>query len=161
MYVEGEQTIPIGVEQLWHLLMDPEFLAVVIPGCGELEQIDDHRYKGVVSARLGPIESRFKTDFTLGGADFPNRFQLCIMGQGAGGFVTSDLQFDLIGRNDDSTLLQYRGETTVGGKLAAIGQRLIEAAARSMIKKGFDDLRGHVEQGIGVKSAQGSNSESN
>lgn len=145
MLTDGEQTVPVSRERLWDLLMDPTFLSAVIPGCGELEQLDAHRYKGVLSARIGPIESQFATDLTISDAEFPDRFRLNVMGQGAGSFVSSDVQIELIDHDDNVTRLLYRGKTSVGGRLAAIGQRLIETAAKNLVKKGFDDLRKRVE----------------
>lgn len=146
MIFEGEQYLPVSEKRLWHLLMDPGVLAVVIPGCSELEQTDAREYSGTISAKIGPIESRFETDFTISDIEFPNRFRLHVMGQGGAGFVTFDVQINLIGQDEESTLLRYSADADVGGRLAAVGQRLIKAAAGTMIKKGFNNLRSRVEE---------------
>ncbi len=144
MDLKGEQQLSGKPEQVFQLLQDPETLAAIMPGCDELVRIAEDEYEGTIKAKIGPISSVYKAKFKISEKDAPNSYNLNIDGQGPGGFVNGATRIELVG-NDDGTLLRYTGSANVGGKIASIGQRLVESGAKIIIKQGFKALKKEVE----------------
>ena len=148
MDLKGEQQLSGTPDQIWELLLDPETLAAIMPGCESLELIEEDHYKGEIKAKIGPVSSQYNSNFRISDKNPPESYSLHIEGQGPGGFVNGDVAI-LLTANEDGTLMTYEGTATVGGKIASIGQRLVEAGARLIIKQGFKALKKEVEDKIG------------
>ncbi len=147
MDLKGDQLLSGTPAQVYDLLQDPDVLAAVMPGCDTLNRIDDDTYEGVIKAKLGPISSTYKAKFTLSEKNPPNSYRLQINGQGPGGFVQGHTLISLT-EEADGTRLSYTGEATVGGKIASIGQRLVESGAKIIIKQGFKALKSEIESNL-------------
>ena len=147
MDLKGEQQLSGTPEQIYNLLQDPEILASIMPGCDELIMVGEDVYEGTIKAKLGPVSSRYKAKFKISDKNPPNGYSLHIDGQGPGGFVTGNTHIELSG-NDEGTLLKYTGTASVGGKIASIGQRLVESGAKIIIKQGFKALKKEVESKV-------------
>ena len=132
MDMSGEVRIPASQERVWAALNDPETLRQAIPGCEELTKISDTELEAAARAKIGPVSARFKGKVTLSDLQPPNGYTLSGEGTGgAAGFAKGAAQVSL--RPDgDGTILHYTVKATVGGKLAQIGQRMIDGAARQM-----------------------------
>ena len=118
-----------------------------MPGCDELVLVGDDEYEGTIKAKLGPVSSQYKAKFQITDQDPPNGYSLHIDGQGPGGFVRGETRIDLEA-NDEGTLLKYTGNASVGGKIASIGQRLVESGAKIIIKQGFKALKKEVDNRV-------------
>ncbi len=147
MDLKGEQQLSGTPDKVYDLLQDPEILAAIMPGCDELILVAENEYEGTIKARLGPISSTYKAKFKITDKDAPNSYNLHINGQGPGGFVTGTTRIQLTG-NDDGTKLSYTGTANIGGKIASIGQRLVEAGAKIIISQGFKALKKEVESKV-------------
>ncbi len=147
MDLKGEQQLSGTPEQIYNLLQDPEMLASIMPGCDELVLVGDDEYEGTIKAKLGPVSSQYKAKFQITDQDPPNGYSLHIDGQGPGGFVRGETRIDLEA-NDEGTLLKYTGNASVGGKIASIGQRLVESGAKIIIKQGFKALKKEVDNRV-------------
>ena len=147
MNLKGEQQLEGTPEQIWDLLQDPDTLASIMPGCEELVQEAEDQYKGVIKAKIGPVSSQYKASFKLEDKIPPSSYRLLLDGQGPGGFVKGDVKIELEG-NDEGTMLHYSGTATVGGKIASIGQRLVESGAKIIIKQGFKALKKEVSKKV-------------
>lgn len=147
MDLKGEQQLEGTPEQIWDLLQDPETLASIMPGCKELIQDGEDQYKGVIKAKIGPVSSTYNAGFKLKDKNPPNSYNLLVEGQGPGGFVNGDVKIELEG-NDEGTMLHYSGTAKVGGKIASIGQRLVESGAKIIIKQGFKALKKEVAKKV-------------
>ena len=147
MNLKGEEQLDGNPEQIWDLLQDPDTLASIMPGCEELTQTGEDEYNGVIKAKIGPVSSQYKAGFRIEDKMPPDSYRLLVDGQGPGGFVKGDVKIELQG-NDKGTMLQYSGTATVGGKIASIGQRLVESGAKIIIRQGFKALKKEVEKKV-------------
>jgi carbon monoxide dehydrogenase subunit G len=132
MTMSGEYHLPVSRETVWEKLNDAETLKACIPGCEQLDKTSDTEFQAVATAKVGPVKARFKGKVTLSDLDPPNGYK--ISGQGDGGvagFAKGGATVTLTPK-DGGTLLSYAVEAQIGGKLAQIGQRLINGAAKKM-----------------------------
>ncbi|MFK7846580.1 MAG: carbon monoxide dehydrogenase subunit G [Rhodothermales bacterium] len=147
MDLKGDQQLSGTPEQVYALLQDPEVLASIMPGCKELKRIAEDEYEGTIKARLGPISSQYKARFKISEKNPPHSYNLTIDGQGPGGFVNGNTRIELTS-NDLGTVLNYTGKATIGGKIASVGQRLVESGAKIIIGQGFKALKKEVENNL-------------
>jgi uncharacterized protein len=132
MDMSGEQTIPAARERVWAALNDPEILRQAIPGCESVEKTSDNEFIATVVAKVGPVKATFKGKVTLSDIDPPNGYTIQGEGQGgAAGFGKGGAKVSLQD-SGGGTVLRYTANASVGGKLAQIGSRLVDATARKM-----------------------------
>ncbi len=137
MELNGEYRIPASREQVWEALNDPEVLRASIPGCESLERMGENGFTATVTAKVGPVKAKFKGEVTLSDLDPPNGYTISGEGKGgAAGFARGGARISL---EDDGgeTILRYQVEANVGGKLAQLGSRLIDGAARKLSDEFF------------------------
>ena len=140
MDMSGEVRIPAPQARVWAALNDPETLRKAIPGCEELTKISDTELEASARAKIGPVSARFKGKVTLSDLSPPNGYTLTGEGTGgAAGFAKGQAKVAL-SPDGDGTLLRYDVKATVGGKLAQIGQRLIDGAAKKMADDFFEQF---------------------
>ncbi len=151
MKIEGSLTVGGTPEKLWDLLQDPEFLKEIMPGCKELKQTQEDHFTGIIEAKVGAISSRYTTKFSIYDKNRPNSYRLKVEGNGKGGFVNADTQV-VLEANQDGTVMKYDGEVNIGGTIARIGQRLIDAASKMLIGKGVNNLKEKIEERLQLKS---------
>ena len=132
MDMTGEQRIPADRETVWKALNDPEILKASIPGCQELIKQSDTDMTAVAVIKVGPISARFQGKVTLSDLDPPNGYR--ITGEGQGGVAGHAKGGALVRLTEEGgeTILHYDVSAQVGGRLAQLGGRMIDATARSM-----------------------------
>ncbi|UCH75682.1 MAG: carbon monoxide dehydrogenase subunit G [Rhodospirillales bacterium] len=136
MQMSGEYRIPAPRQAVWDALNDVEVLKQCIPGCEELVRNGEHAFDAKVVAKVGPVRAKFGGAVELSDIDPPNGYTISGQGQGgAAGFAKGGATVKLAEDGAD-TVLSYTVDATVGGKLAQIGSRLIDATA----KKFADDF---------------------
>ncbi len=137
MEMTGRYQIPAPREKVWAALNDPVVLKDCIPGCEELEKLSDTEMTATVKAKVGPVSATFKGSVTLTNLDPPNGYT--ISGEGKGGVAGFAKGGADVALADDNgmTLLTYTARAQVGGKLAQLGARLIDAAAKQMADQFF------------------------
>ncbi len=117
--------------------MTPTVLKACIPGCEEFERTDDQGFRAVAKIKVGPVSARFKGKVTLSNLDPPNGYTISGEGEGGiAGFAKGGAQVDLV-EKDGGTLLNYNVEAQIGGKLAQLGQRLINGTAKKLADEFF------------------------
>jgi carbon monoxide dehydrogenase subunit G len=132
MEMKGEQLVPASQQDVWNALNDPEMLKACIPGCEALERVADNEYMVLMVSRVGPVSAKFKGKLTLADVNPPRSYSLAFEGQGgAAGFAKGGAKVQLSSQ-ESFTKLSYEAKANVGGKLAQIGSRLIEAAAKKV-----------------------------
>ncbi len=137
MDMTGEFRIPAPRRKVWEALNDPEILRQSIPGCEEIEKVSPTELAAKVTAKVGPVKARFGGKVTLSDLDPPNGYKITGEGSGgAAGFAKGGATVRLAD-DGDGTRLTYVVEAHVGGKLAQIGSRLIDATARKMAEDFF------------------------
>lgn len=132
MDMSGEQIIPAPRDMVWAALNDPEILKQAIPGCEVIEKHSDTELSATVVAKVGPVKATFKGKVTLSDIDAPNGYTISGEGQGgAAGFGKGGAKVSLT-EVPEGTKLSYTANAQVGGKLAQIGARLVDGAAKKM-----------------------------
>lgn len=147
MKLDGTVALPADPEKVWTLLMDPVFLAEIMPGCKEMKQTGEDQFTGILEAKVGPIASQYTTKFSIREKQPPKSYRLQLDGSGKGGFVRADMLVTLHPGGAE-TIMSYNGDASIGGTIAKIGQRLVESAAKMIIEKGFKTLREKVAERV-------------
>ena len=144
MEMTGEQLIPASQRDTWNALNDPEMLKACIPGCEAIDLIAGTEYQVAMTARIGPVSAKFKGKLTLSDINAPHSYSIAFDGQGGvAGFGKGGAQVKLAPEGD-RTKLSYSVKATVGGKLAQIGSRLVDAAARKIADDFFNAFNDKV-----------------
>jgi carbon monoxide dehydrogenase subunit G len=132
MEMKGEQLIPAPQQTVWNGLNDPDTLKGCVPGCESITPTGDNEYQVLMVARVGPVSAKFKGKLTLSDIKPPHSYAISFEGQGgAAGFAKGGAQVQL-STQGLTTKLSYDVKASVGGKLAQIGSRLIDAAAKKV-----------------------------
>ncbi len=146
MDMTGERRIPAPRQIVWDALNDPVVLKASIPGCETLDRLSDTQMKATAAIKLGPISARFTGNVQLSDIDPPNSYTIGGEGQGGvAGFAKGGAKVSL---TDDGagTLLSYTVNAQVGGKIAQLGARLIDATAKQMADAFFDRFSKQVQE---------------
>jgi uncharacterized protein len=144
MTMSGECQLAAPRETVWAKLNDAETLKTCIPGCEQLDKLSDTEFQAVATTKIGPVKAKFKGKVTLSDLDPPNGYT--ISGQGDGGvagFAKGGATVKLSPK-DGGTLLTYAVEAQIGGKLAQLGQRLINGAAKKVADEFFQNFAAAV-----------------
>jgi len=152
MEMSGEVRVAAPREKVWDALNDPEILRQCITGAETVEKKGDNEFEAAVKAKVGPVSAKFKGQVTLTDIDPPKGYTISGQGSGgAAGFAKGSAKVALTEDGSD-TIVKYDVQATVGGKLAQIGQRLIDSTAKKMADEFFSNLRIAVagDQGEGM-----------
>ena len=142
MDMQGSRQLAITQQQAWDALNDPAVLKACIPGCDRVEPSGENQYAIGMAIKIGPVSAKFAGKITLADIVAPESYNINFEGQGgAAGFGKGNSAVKLV-PNDAGCELQYTVHASVGGKIAQLGQRLIDGVAKSMAEdffKRFDD----------------------
>jgi len=140
MEMTGEQLVPASQEETWNALNDPEVLKACVPGCESIERISGNDFQVLMVARVGPVSAKFKGKLSLSDIKPPTSYSISFEGQGgAAGFAKGSANVRL-SSEASSTRLSYDVKANVGGKLAQIGSRLVDGAARKVADDFFKNF---------------------
>ncbi len=143
MKLEGEHTFPVSREHLWLALNDAALLARVLPGCEPLQPVDTDpahpSWKAGITVAIGPVKGRFQGTLALSDLVAPTSYHLKLDGSGTAGFLRGEGGVELI-EAGGGTILRYVVDAQVGGKIASVGQRLVESSGRAVAKQGLEGL---------------------
>lgn len=147
MELAGEARIAAPRAKVWEALNDPAVLARCIDGVESLEADGENRFRGSLDAKVGPVRARFAGTVSLTEIDPPNRYVLVGEGKGGvAGFAKGSAEVRLDDTEDGGTLLSYTARSQVGGKLAQLGARLVEGAAKGYADSFFRNFKSIVEE---------------
>ena len=150
MEMTGEQLVPASQNDTWEALNDPKVLKECVPGCESIDPIAENQYQVLMVARVGPVSAKFKGKLTLSDIKAPDSYSIAFEGQGGpAGFAKGGAQVRLSSEKRNETRLSYNVKASVGGKLAQIGSRLVDAAA----KKVADDFFRNFNEKVGALHA--------
>ena len=144
MDMTGEYTIAAPREEVWKALNDEAVLKICIPGCEELDRTSDTTLTAKVVQKIGPVKARFDSAIELVDIVAPERYT--IQGEGQGGVAgfakgAATVTLEAVG---DETILRYEARAQIGGKLARLGSRLIDATAKKVANQFFDNFHRHL-----------------
>lgn len=139
MELTETHTLPVPQAVAWAALNDTEILRACIPGCESIEADGENAYNVAMTASVGPVKAKFRGRMHLVDIDAPNTYTIVFEGQGGtAGFGKGQAKVDLApGESAESTTLSYTANAQVGGKLAQIGSRLVDGAARKIAGEFF------------------------
>ena len=147
MTMSGEQQLAASRETVWAKLNDPAVLKACIPGCETLDVIGENEFAAVATNKIGPVKARFKGKVRLTDLDPPNGYKISGEGDGGiAGFAKGGAAVTLFD-HEGGTMLKYDVEAQIGGKLAQLGQRLINGAAKKMADDFFARFAEAVKAG--------------
>jgi carbon monoxide dehydrogenase subunit G len=145
MDMTGEHRINLPQALVWKALNDAEILKASIPGCEELVRESETSFKGRVAASVGPVRAKFSGEAVLSEIDAPNGYVITGNGSGgAAGMAKGSARVKLITAGD-ITILRYEAKAQVAGKLAQIGARLVDMAAKKMADEFFANFAGQLD----------------
>jgi carbon monoxide dehydrogenase subunit G len=151
MELQGERLIPAPRATTWTALNDPEFLKACIAGCESLERSGDDAFAALVAVKVGPVSARFKGNLKLLDIRPPSSYTLQFDGQGgAAGFGKGSADVALEDAEGSQTRLKYSARAQVGGKMAQIGSRLVDAAASKMAEDFFLAFETRLREQVGA-----------
>jgi len=155
MEMTGEQLIAAPQKVVWDALNNPQMLKTCVPGCESIEPSGDNEFQVLMVARVGPVSAKFKGKLTLSDIQPPSSYSLAFEGQGgAAGFAKGGAQVRLSPQGE-STRLAYDVKASVGGKLAQIGSRLVDAAAKKVAGDFFRNFNQKVGELHGKSNPPG------
>ena len=144
MKLTGEHRFAAPRDRVWQALLDPEVLAGTLPGFQRLERVGDHEYAGTLALGVGPVQGRFDGRVQLTDLQAPEAYRLQMSGRGTPGYVDGTGSVRLT-EDGDGTVMSYEIEVNVGGRIAGVGQRLLEMTGKSLSRQALDRLAHRIE----------------
>ena len=146
MRIDGEHRFEVARETLWQALLDPDVLAATLPGFQRLERVGEHEFAGALALGVGPVQGRFEGRVRLYDLVPPASYSLALEGEGTPGFVRGGGSLHLH-EQDGGTRLAYALDVDLGGRIAALGQRLLEMTARTLTRQALNNLERRLREG--------------
>ena len=146
MILSGTFTFEGPRERVWEILQDPAVLAKALPGTRTLTQVGEDRYEGVMKVSIGPVNAaEFAMNVELKDKVAPERFSMVIDGKGGVGFTKGTANIGLEEQAGPVTVMTYTSDVQVGGRIAAVGQRLLESVGKMMTRQALDALNNELK----------------
>ena len=139
MKISGSTLLAVPPDRAYIMMQDPEVLARAMPGCESLESIGPNEYRMKMKMAMASLSGAFEGKVRITDQQPPSSFKLTVEGSGKIGFMKGEGLLKL-SQAEGGTEVAYDGDVQVGGTMAAVGQRLIDATAKMMIKKFFEKL---------------------
>ena len=144
MHIEGSYEFESARELVWDALMDIEALGSIIPGSKGLQEIAANTYQSKLAVKVGPVSGKFESTFELAEVKPPASYKLIVAGRGPAGHVSGEGVIRLE-QTAGKTVMHYAGDAKIGGKIAAVGQRLLDIAAKQIARQSLKKLARQVE----------------
>src|SRR4030095_4336837 len=144
MTMTGEVQLPATRDVVWAKLNDPEVLKACIPGCEELNKTSDTEFQAVATTKIGPVKARFKGQVHLSDLDPPTGYKISGGGDAGVAVFAKGGATVALAEKDGGTLLTYNVEAQIGGKLAQLGQRLVNGATKKIADEFFQKFASTV-----------------
>ena len=145
MKITGKHALAVPRDVVWEAILDPEVLSRTLPGCEDMAPVGDNQFRGKLKMKVGPVQGLFEGGVELLDLDPPNGYNLKMDGKGAPGFVNGTGSIRLEDADDGGTLLHYDIDARVGGRIAAVGQRLLDSSAKVLTRQGLQGLEKQLE----------------
>lgn len=143
MKLEGNYTFDAPRQTVWEMFFEPEILAKTMPGCEKLELVGEHTFEGKMRVQVGPVQGIFQGTVVLSNLHPPESYHMKVNGRGPAGFMDGEGDVRLE-ESVEGTIMHYRGDAHVGGRIAQVGQRLMDSSARAIVKQSLENLSRQV-----------------
>jgi carbon monoxide dehydrogenase subunit G len=140
----GTVAMPAPPGEVWSLLTDPARLSRLLPGCERLDPDGPDRYKAAVKFGIAAISGKYAGTLEFAEKKPPHSLVLKMAGKGLPGFVKGEGRIELTPKGKSESELTYTGEAQVGGVIASVGQRMLDAAARKIVQQFFDSAKAEL-----------------
>jgi 2-furoyl-CoA dehydrogenase large subunit len=140
LFGEGQAVVAAPAERIWEMLLDPDALLTIVPGAHGIEKVSETHFRAEVTLGIGPVKGRYRAEITLSDLDPSKAVTLTGSAEGALGFGRGTGWVALREEAPDRTVISYRYEAAIGGKVASIGGRLLDGATRVIIAQFFSAL---------------------
>ncbi|MED1644425.1 carbon monoxide dehydrogenase subunit G [Brevibacillus agri] len=141
----GSVELNASIEQVWAKILNPEVLSQCIMGCKELVLIEDGKYRADLAVGIAAVKGIYDATIQLADVQELKSYKLVVRGEGAPGFVEAEGLIELTSVEGGGTTLSYSYNAEVGGKVAAIGQRMLGGVAKLLISDFFKKLKKEIE----------------
>jgi carbon monoxide dehydrogenase subunit G len=141
---EGTYTLPVPREVAWRELMNPQTLARALPGCEKFEANPAGGFDVVLKIGIASLKGAYQGHVEIQDPNPPQSYRMKVEGKGTGGFLKGEGVLALT-ESAGNTTINYSGDAQVGGPIAGIGQRLVQAAARQIIQQFFQSLTNAIQ----------------
>ena len=138
MTVRGSHTVPGPPDRVYSMLQDPAILQAAIPGCQELKEIGEGRYAMTMKVALAALAGDFTGTVQLTDREPPSQFRMIVEASGRMGFLKGEGLLTVTPASETTTTVSYEGSTSIGGTIASVGQRLLDATSKMIIRTFFD-----------------------
>lgn len=145
MKVQGEHTFQAPREIVWRTVLDPDVLTNILPGCEDFKQVAENQFEGILVMKVGPVKGKFKGKVELSDLVEPSSYHLHLSGKGAPGFVDGQGTLTLREDGPKSTILSYEIDAKVGGRIASVGQRLLDSSTKVITRQAMEGLEKNVD----------------
>lgn len=152
MKIDGDYLFKAPREDVWEIILDPEVLATALPGTKRLEKVGENEYQGEMNVRVGPVAGLFSGKLDISNEVPPESLTMTVDGRGTPGFLNGTGNVTLNDQGDGTTLMKYEGDVNIGGKLAGVGQRLLDSASKSTIRQGLEALDTALQERLAAKT---------
>lgn len=152
MKLAGSYRFEAPLPLVWEALFDPEVLAKTLPGCEKLERQGD-TFLGEINVKMGPVQGKFQGKVDISDVVPQESYRMVIDGRGPAGFVKATAQLSVRASDATASELQYDSDVQVGGRIASVGQRLLDASSRAIAKQSLDGLHEQIKAMAAARAA--------
>jgi len=143
--VQGTYTFEAPLEVVWQALFDAEVLAKTLPGCEKLER-EGNQFRGDINVKMGPVQGKFQGKVDITDVKELESYTMIVDGRGPAGFGKATAQLAVQAEAGGSTTrLDYDSDVQVGGRIASVGQRLLDASSRAIVKQSLEGLHAQIK----------------
>jgi carbon monoxide dehydrogenase subunit G len=150
--IDGEYLFKGPRGDVWELIRDPEVLATALPGTKSLDKVGENEYTGEMNVKIGPVGGLFSGHLLVSNEVPPASLTLTVDGRGNPGFINGAGNVLLTDQGDGTTLMKYDGDVQIGGRIASVGQRMLDTASKSMIRQGLDAMDMALQARVAAKA---------
>lgn len=143
---KGTIELPGAIDQVFQKLQDPNVLKNCMMGCKKLEQVEENEYRAELTVGIASVKGKYDATISVKDIETPKHYKLVVQGKGAPGFVNAEGIIDLSPIDTERTQLNYSYTADVGGKVAAIGQRMLGGVAKLIISDFFKKAKKEIKK---------------
>jgi len=158
MKIQGDHLFDAPRDVVWETVLDPNALATSFPGFERLEEVGENTYEGALNIRVGPVQGKFQGTLELSDLDPPNGYVFKMNGKGAAGFVDGVGHLKLSDA-EGKTRIDYDVDAKIGGRIAGVGQRLLDSSVKVLSRQALEGLDGNVAARLAPAAADASGGE--
>ena len=146
----GVTSIPGPISEIWSIMFDSETLSQLIPGCEKLDIVGENEYLATVSLGVGPVRGKFVANVSISDLVFEKSgvFYGTLSGPLGASTGKGLIRLEEI---DENTLIKYEYSISISGKVAAVGSRMLDSAARLIVRSFFEKLATKTKSGVPKK----------